>query len=287
MIKKLIKTPNAATAFILAIISATIIFLPFIIMDKGYFFYMGDFNVQQVPFYMLAHDAVRSGDIFWNWFTDLGVNFQGSYSFYLLFSPFFWITLLFPNSFVPFLMAPLLILKTGCAALFSYLYIKRFVKDQYYALVGSLLYAFSGYLLYNVFFNHFHEVAVFFPLLLIGLEELIENDRRGLFALAVALNAMVNYWFFIGEVVFVVIYVFVRMTSRKDGKAVLKKFFWIGFESVIGICLVAFVLMPSILTIIGNPRTTSDNLLTGWNFWVYWQEQRPLEIIRSLFFPPD
>lgn len=287
MLKKSIKTPNATTVFLLAIITATIIFLPFIIMDKGYFFYMGDFNVQQVPFYMLAHDAVRSGDIFWNWFTDLGVNFQGSYSFYLLFSPFFWITLLFPNGFVPFLMAPLLILKTGCAALFSYLYIKRFVKDQYYALIGGLLYAFSGFLLYNVFFNHFHEVAVFFPLLLIALEELIENDRRGFFALAVALNAMVNYWFFIGEVVFIVIYVFVRMTSRKDGKAVLKKFLWIGFESVIGISLVAFVLIPSVLTILGNPRTTSDNLLTGWNFWVYWQEQRPFEIIRSLFFPPD
>lgn len=287
MLKKLIKTPNATTVFLLAIITATIIFLPFIIMDKGYFFYMGDFNVQQVPFYMLAHDAVRSGDIFWNWFTDLGVNFQGSYSFYLLFSPFFWITLLFPNSFVPFLMAPLLILKTGCAALFSYLYIKRFVKDQYYALIGGLLYAFSGYLLYNVFFNHFHEVAVFFPLLLIALEELIQNNRRGLFVLAVALNAMVNYWFFIGEVVFVIIYVFVRMTSRKDGKAVLKKFLWIGFESVLGISLVAFVLIPSVLTILGNPRTTPDNLLSGWNFWVYWQEQRPFEIIRSLFFPPD
>lgn len=64
----------------------------------------------------------------------------------------------------------------------SYFYIKRFVKDQYYAVIGSILYAFSGFAVYNIFFNHFHEVIVFFPLLLIGVEELVTNNRKGLFA---------------------------------------------------------------------------------------------------------
>ena len=53
-------------------------------MNKGYFFFYGDFNVQQIPFYKLAHEAVRSGSLFWNWYTDLGANFIGSYSFYLI-----------------------------------------------------------------------------------------------------------------------------------------------------------------------------------------------------------
>ena len=42
-------------------------------------------------------------------------------------------------------------LKTACAALTSYFYIKRFVKDQYYAVIGSILYAFSGFAVYNIF----------------------------------------------------------------------------------------------------------------------------------------
>ena len=154
-------------------------FLPYVIYDKGYFFFYGDFNVQQIPFYQLAHQAVREGNIWWSWKTDLGANFIGSYSFYLLFSPFFWLTLPFPTSFVPHLMAPLLVLKSACAAVTAYWYLRRFVRDQEWAVFCSLLYAFSGFSVYNIFFNHFHEAIVFFPLLLVGLEKaMTENPRE-------------------------------------------------------------------------------------------------------------
>ena len=116
-------------AFLIALATAALIFIPFIIWDKGYFFFYGDFNVQQIPFYKLAHEAVCSGDLFWNWYTDLGANFIGSYSFYLLGSPFFWLTLPFPTEFVPHLIGPLLILKHACAAATGTLYFKRFVAQ--------------------------------------------------------------------------------------------------------------------------------------------------------------
>ncbi len=263
-----------------------IIYIPFTIYELGCFFFLGDFNVQQIPFYSLAHEAVRNGEIFWNWNTDLGANFIGSYSFYLLFSPFFWLTLPFPNEAIPYLIAPLLILKTACAGLTSYLYISRFVKDRYYSLMGAVLYAFSGFLTYNIFFNHFHEVVVFFPLLLIAVEELVTNNKKGYLIAAVAINAMVNYWFFIGEVVFVIIYVIIRMTS-KGWQMTPKKFFLIAFEAVIGLLMAAVVLLPSVLAIMGNPRAGTDDLIHGWNFWIYWADQRQGAILQSLFFPPD
>ena len=273
-------------AFFIALAMAFLLFLPFLIIDKGLFIYYGDFNVQQIPFYRMAHDAVRSGNIFWNWNTDLGANFIGSYSFYLLGSPFFWLTLPFPSEMVPYLMAPLLMLKTASMALTSYFYIRRFVRTDEYAIIGSLCYAFSGFATYNIFFNHFHEAMVFFPLLLIGVEELVQNRRRGVFALAVAVNCIVNYWFFIGEVVFVVLYVFLRMTDRSWGMTV-KRFCAVALESVLGLCLAMVVLLPSVLAIMGNPRTTSDNLLYGWNFWIYSTVQRIPQILQTLFFPPE
>ena len=273
-------------AFLIALLTAAIIFLPFVIYDKGYFFFFGDFNVQQIPFYKLAHEAVRNGELFWNWYTDLGANFIGSYSFYLLGSPFFWLTLPFPTEFVPHLMAPLLVLKHACAAFTGTLYIKRFVKNGDYAVMGGLLYAFSGFAVYNIFFNHFHEAIVFFPLLLVGIEELVTENRRGIFALAVAVNAFVNYWFFIGEVVFVILYFAVRSLCPGWRMSVWK-FFWIAFESVAGVLLSAVLLLPSVLAIMGNPRTGFDSLLNGWNFWVYWHNQLPPAIVSSAFFPPD
>lgn len=280
------KKRYALKAFLYALITAAVIFLPFVIYDKGYFFFFGDFNVQQIPFYKLAHEAVKSGDFFWNWYTDLGANFIGSYSFYLLGSPFFWLTLPFPTEFLPHLMAPLLILKHSCASLTGYLYIQRFVKNKDYAVLGGLLYAFSGFAVYNIFFNHFHEVIVFFPLLLIGMEELVVNNRRGVFAVTVAINAMINYWFFIGEVVFVLLY-FVIRCGAPDWKMTVKRFFWVAFEAVLGMLLAMLLFLPSVLAILGNPRTGAGELLTGWGFWVYWHNQLLPAIVSSMFFPPD
>ena len=76
-------------SFCIALVTAIVMFLPSIIWDEGYFLFLGDFNSQQVPFYKLAHQAVREGNWGWNWYTDLGANFIGSYTFYLLGSPFF------------------------------------------------------------------------------------------------------------------------------------------------------------------------------------------------------
>jgi ABC-type multidrug transport system permease subunit len=53
------------------------------------------------------------------------------------------------------MMAPLLALKTACASLTGYWFIQRFVKDKAYAVLGGLLYAFSGFMTFNIFFNHF------------------------------------------------------------------------------------------------------------------------------------
>lgn len=281
-------TPRRACrqSFLLALAIAAGIFLPFVILDHGLFFYYGDFNVQQIPFYQLVHRAIRSGDIFWNWYTDLGVNFIGSYSFYNLFSPFFWLTLPFPTEWTPYFMAPLLVLKTACAAAAASLFLSRFTEDRRYAVLGSLLYAFSGWATYNVFFNHFHEAYVVFPLVLYALELLVVDGRRGLFALTVAANAAINYWFFIGVAVFVMLYVLVRTVSRGWDMTV-RKFVSLSLEAVFGVMIAGAALLPSVLAILGNPRTTSDNLLWGWDFWVYGHGQRPPAILASLFFPPD
>ena len=254
--------------------------------NGGIFTYYGDYNCQQIAFYMHAHELVTSGQIGWDWNTDLGVNFIGSYSFYLLFSPFFWLTLPFETSMVPYLMAPLFVLKFMTCAVTSYFYIIRFVKDRRFAVIGGLLYAFSGYCIYNLFFNHFLDVVAFFPLILIGLEMLITEDKHGPFALAVALNAIVNYWFFIGEVVFTVLYFFIRITDKYVSDK-FKKFLFVGAESVMGLLAAAVVVLPSVLAILDNPRTGADNFINGWNLWLYYSEQRIPAIIASFFFPPD
>ena len=102
--------------FALALLTAALLFVPFIIINGGVFYYYGDFNVQEIPFYQMLHQQVHDGQLGWNHLTDLGSDTLSSYSFYLLGSPFFWMTIPFPNEIVPNLIGPLLILKFACAA---------------------------------------------------------------------------------------------------------------------------------------------------------------------------
>lgn len=272
------------STFLISLFVSATFFVPYMIMSQGYFTFYGDFNVQQIVFYQNCHEAVRSGNIFWSWTTDLGASLIPSYSFYLLGSPFFWLTIPFPTSFVPYLMGPLLILKFASAALTAYFYIRRFTRTADAARLGGILYAFSGFSIYNIFFNHFHEAIIVFPLLLLAVELLITENRRFVFALAVALCAVTNYFFFFGMVVFTVIYFIVRVCC-KSVKVPFSRFAVMAFEAVLGLLLSVFILLPSILTIMGNSRLSEISL--GWNSFLYGKEQIFGNVLQCFFFPPD
>lgn len=281
--------------FFYSLVIAVAIMLPFVIVEmirvhRPIFLYYGDYNVQQISFYRHCVDMVRNGDFGWDWYTDLGSNFIGSYSYYMLGSPFFWILCLFPASWTPYLMAPTFVLKYITCALISYAYIKRFVRKQNYAVIGALLYTFSGFQIYNTFFNQFHEVVALFPLLLIGMEELVQNNRKGLFALAVALNAACNYFMFVGQVAFCILY-FVFRLSQKSFKITLKKFGLLAFESVLGVAMGCIIFLPGVLAVWDNPRISGG--LSGINMLIYYDVngnfywQRYGHLLESFFFPPD
>ncbi len=262
-----------------------IVLLPLMIWDKGYFIYYGDFVSQQLPFYWHANEVIRSGGLFgWDWYTDLGSSFEGSYAFYLFGSPFFWLTTLLPQKAVLYAMPWLLCLKHGTAAVTAYAYIRRFVANKDAAVIGGLLYAYSGFQVFNIFFNHFQDVTALFPLLLIAMEELVNNERRGWFAVCVALMAIVNYFFFTGQAVFCLLYFLLRLRSS-DFHITWKKFAALAIEAVIGVCIAAFVLLPAALAILENDRV--DRMLFGQNMIFYTDKTRILRIIQSFFMIPD
>lgn len=272
------------TAFLLGFFVLLLSLLPVMICERGYFIYYGDFNAQQIPFYNLANDAVRSGQFGWNWYTDLGSDLLTSYSFYLAASPFFWLTTILPRAAVTYSLPFLLALKHGLASLTAYAYIRRFVRSKEASLVGALLYAFSGFQIFNIFFNHFQDVTALFPLMLIALEENINNRRRGWFALIVAMMAALNYYFFAGEAVFLVLYFFMRLPCR-DFRATLKGFLGLLTEALLGIGIACVVLVPSALAILGNYRV--NERLYGADWILFREPSRIIRVIQTFFMPSD
>lgn len=270
--------------FLLGLLLSAALIVPVMIENDGMFMYYGDFNVQEIPFYQMVHDHVREGILGWSHTTDLGSATVSAYSFYLIGSPFFWCTIPFPSEFVPFLMGPLFILKFACAGFTAYLYLKRYVRNRLFAVAGGLLYAFSGFSIYNIFFFHFHEPMIVFPLLLWAVDRFMYDNKKGALAPIVFLCCIINYYFFVGMAIFTAIYwLMLVFTNRYRLKlSTLLLFF---FEIILGFCATAFVVIPTVLFLMGNPRLSA--LPDGYNALVYDSPQRYWYIVLSFFFPPE
>ena len=180
--------------------------VPFLIRDHGYFAMSHDFTAQEIAFNIFMNDTIKSGNLLWNWGLDLGSNFLETFSFYNVGSVFLWFTLLFPAKVIPRVMGWMVILKFAVAGACAAAFLERHVKERWLVVMASLLYAFSGFQCSSVVFYHFQDPVALFPLMLLGLECLIEDNKKGRLALACVLNAFCNYIFFVGEVIFLVIY---------------------------------------------------------------------------------
>ena len=65
----------------------------------------------------------------------------------------------------------------------------------------------------------------------------------------------------------------------------MKDFLLLALEAVLGVGLACTLLVPSVLTVLQNYRTTE--YINGWNAVLYNQVQRYLHILTCFFFPPD
>lgn len=270
--------------FLLGMACALALFLPFVIVDKGFFLYAGDYNCQQIPFYKYVQGFIQQGGGTWSWSTDIGSSVVNSYAFYNIGSPFLWISTLFPNRWMPFLMVPLFVLKFGCIAAACSVYLKRYARTRNMLVIVSILYAFSGFNVYNIFFNHMLDPVVIFPLMLWALDGFIYEKRRGFFALSIGLALINSYFFFVGNVVFLLLYFFVKLATD-EFRITPKEFGLLGFEAALGIGLGMVLALPAYFNVAANPRI--DNFANGMSLVMYGSVHQYFNIITSMFLPPD
>lgn len=242
----------------ISFIVAGLTFIFFIIQGDGVFTVADDYNYQQLTFGATVWSAIRSGDIGqWVWNLDLGSSLITGFSFYNLGSPFLWISLLFPKGSYPYLAGYLYIAKYVVASLSAYIYLRHVVRSdskesEYIVIVGALLYAFSGYQTTNLMF-HFHDSVAFFPLLLWGIENIDNKRRRPAFIAAIFINCLVNYFFFVQEAAFMVVYYLIRYwgISRRD---YIRGIFTCLICGLLGVGMASVLFIPNMLYILGNNR---------------------------------
>ncbi|MFR3792901.1 MAG: YfhO family protein [Blautia massiliensis (ex Durand et al. 2017)] len=273
--------------FGLCFLLAAALFLPHCIADAvaggGYFHYAGDFNDQQINFYQYANAFVKQGGSF-SWATDLGSGFVNAYSFYLLGSPFFWLSLWVPARLMPWMMVPLLCLKIAMAGAGGYLWARRWVRNEDWSVVAGCLYAFSGFTVYDIFFNHFLDVVALFPYLLASLDDAALDGKWGRFPVWVALNLVNNYFFFAGQAVFLILY-FLCMLAARVYRVGPRRFAALAVETLLGCAMGCVLLIPAGLSLLQNPRTIDP--FSGYGYLLYSNPQQYGAILYSAFLMPD
>lgn len=272
--------------FILAFLTALLLFLPISLRDAMLgqpFHYAGDYNSQSMLFWQYANQFIKDGGSF-SWETELGSSFVNSYSYYMLGSPFFWASLWIPSKWMPWAMVPLFCFKFAVAGAGGYLWTKRWVKNPQYAMLAGMLYAFCGYNIYSIFYDSFVDVTALFPYLLAALDDAIIDKRRGCFSIWVAVSLLINYYFFIGEAIFLILY-FICMLLGKKYILTGKLFLRMAVETVLGIAMGAVLVIPAALSLMQNPRISS--FLNDYDFIVYGEPQKYMAIFASMFIMPD
>ena len=272
-----------AQAFLFNLAAGVLSFAWTIIEQGGLFSLAGDFNSQQITFAMAANDAVKAGNVIWDWSLDLGSNFIGGQMFYVVGNPSFWLSLLFPSRYFMYVVGWIYILKYAVAGLTSYACMRRYVRDQQMAVIGSMLYAFCGFMGEDLLFYHFHDVVALFPLLILTFDGMMLEKKRGPFIFAVCINALVNYFFFIGEIIFMAAYYIIRYLVPRF-REYIRRLPQIILEGALGCMLGAVLLLPAFFFVIQNPRIGMD--YTGSIALVYGAE-RYLYILKGLILPGE
>ena len=240
----------------------------------------GDYTLQTLAFYSDGYNKIweflRTGEFpMFDYSNFLGMNYFGTASFYYLTSPFYYLLLLCPKEFIFQGVYILLLIKYAVGGLFFYIMLKKFFHYQdKTCLVGAIIYAFSGWNLYYLWF-HFADAMAVFPLFIMGLEYCLEKKKGWLITLSLFIVALCNYFFFVTFAIFGVFYFIFRWISvygltKKKGYSFTER--WnvaikAGMFYIVGGLLAGFVLIPNLIVVQQSGRVDEGLLETFLSFF--------------------
>ena len=155
-----------------------------------------DMSQQMVAFYYHLFDAIHSDkSVFFDWYTALGTNMIQISSVSSL-SPLNIFFLFVPREGMFRSLSVFLMLKMALMALFMYIFLDRAFDRAPYAdkLILSVNYGMCGFVLMNYTIMQWVDVAVFFPLLMLGLLRLIRDKKRGMYILMLIISMLSGYY---------------------------------------------------------------------------------------------
>ncbi len=128
-------------------------------------------------------------------------------------------------------------------------------------LAGALSYSFCGYALYaGVRHPYFLNPMIYFPLVLLGVEKILEGRKPVCFIAAVFVCSISNFYFFYMIAILTAMYVFWRLWTlyKRQWFQALRKLCTVTCSALVGTGIGALILLPNILRFFASARTESN-----------------------------
>ena len=264
---------------LLITVSILVIFINNILFAR-HFYVNADQIFQYNIFYqewlnLLTDFFVTGESPFYSWNTFLGTDYYSSMQLYVtgdIFMPLLFVLYYFNG--VGGLELGLFIETIICiyiSALSMYLFLKEFgIKKSRSLIFIPIVYALSGWacLLYGQYM--YFRFYAFMPLMFYGFEYFINKKKSYIFIISVTLLFISNYYFMFSASIFLFIYGIFTLKNRGfSNKKIFIYFIKLLLRYLVGLLLALFLILPSIITILSNPRIGTHTNSIRWEWRSY------------------
>ncbi|MDO8998996.1 MAG: YfhO family protein [Bacteroidota bacterium] len=210
------------------------------------------------PSYYFAADYFQKNGLpGWSFQEGMGQNILGLYTR----DPFLLIAVFLGPQSIPKILVFLELFKILIGGSLFYFYLKSLKISNYSAIIGSLLFSFSGFMIIGACWYVFTFEALTFALLLLGFERLYQKNKWMLFAFGIFLTALsmpFNIYIF---GLFIAIYAAFRFLQENtfEIKKIFQLYWKLILAGLVGMLIAGPFLLENIFQIIESPRGSGGN----------------------------
>lgn len=209
----------------------------------------------------------------WSFSIGYGSDIITTLHYYVIGDPLCLLSIFVPDRYMVHFYDIMILFRVYLAGLsFSVYCFYRKQNNRIAVITGALLYAFSMYILVMGFHHPFFiNPLIYFPLLLIGIERILEEKSPIFFILMVFICTISNFYFMYMIALNAAIYLFIRLFSIygvKNIRILLKKLGCMIIGAIVGVMMGACILLPVISLFMENSRDGS-----GQRFQLLYEEE--------------
>ena len=169
-----------------------------------------------MPFFSEYQNKLQNGEsLFYSWNSGLGVNFMSLWAYYLS-SPLNLIIVFFPQKYLNGVVSFLIITKIALSSFTMAIYLKnaiwaqrrtrKIVAKDWQVFLFSMAYALSSYMIGYSWNVMWLETMIFLPLIILGVEKLIEKNDGRWYCLFLFASLYCNFYMTFMTCLFLVLY---------------------------------------------------------------------------------